>query len=115
MTLDDKGATMIEVVSETVAAKGEGQPSEFGPRQDWRKLLLSSLATTALVLGIVIFWGIRSRVEAETQLQLATHETASPSVDVTHPREGAPTQEIVLPGTTKPSPTLPSTPGPMAI
>jgi multidrug efflux pump subunit AcrA (membrane-fusion protein) len=101
MTLDDKGATMIEVASETMAAKGEGQPPEFGPRQDWRKLLLSSLATTALVLGIVIFWGIRSRVEAETQLQLTTHETAIPSVDVTHPLEGAPTQEIVLPGTTQ--------------
>ena len=101
MTLDDKGATMIEVASETMAAKGEGQPSEFGPRQDWRKLLLSSLATAALVLGIVIFWGIRSRVEAETQLQLTTHETAIPSVDVTHPLEGAPTQEIVLPGTTQ--------------
>ena len=101
MTLDDKGATMIEMASETMAAKKEGQPSEFGPRQDWRKLLLSVLATMVLALGIVIFWGIRSRVEAETQLQITTIQAAIPTVDVIHPQEGAPTEEIVLPGTTQ--------------
>lgn len=59
------------------------------------------LAVAAFLLAIVISLGIRSRVDAETRLAVATDQAAIPAVDVVHPQEGAPTQEIVLPGTTQ--------------
>lgn len=101
MTLDDQGSTMVETASEAVAANNHGRPTDFMPRGGLHKFVLSVLASTGLALGIVIFWGIRSRVEAETQLQITTNQAAIPSVGVIHPTEGAPTQEIVLPGTTQ--------------
>ena len=99
MTFDDEGTTMVETVSGAEAETNNGRPSELGPRKGWSKLPLPALASAVLALGLVIFWGIRSRVEAETQLQISTSQAAIPSVDVIHPRQGAPSREIVLPGT----------------
>ena len=101
MTLNDKDTALVEMANEPVAVKTEDQPSAIGLRKGWGKILLSALATMVLTLGIVIFWGIRSRVEAETRLQVTTAQAAIPTVDVVHPQEGAPTEEIVLPGTTQ--------------
>ena len=101
MTLDEKSTTMVEAVNEAVAANEARPPSGLGPRKDLRKLVVSVLAPMVIALGIVIFWGIRSRVEAETRLQITTARAAIPTVDVVHPEEGAPTEEIVLPGTTQ--------------
>jgi RND family efflux transporter MFP subunit len=101
MTLDDKDTMMVETASEAVVANKEGQPSEFRPRKGLGEFLISALASMVLALAIVIFWGIRSRVEAETRLQITTNQAANPTVDVVHPEEGAPTEEIVLPGTTQ--------------
>lgn len=99
MTPIEKGRLIVQ--TETATESTQSQPSGFRPHS-LRKFLLAALATLTLALAIVIFWGIRSRVEAETQLQISTNQAATPSVDVVYPKEGAPAQEIVLPGTTQP-------------
>ena len=99
--MTEKGTTIVETANRRIVADEEGHTPELGHPRSVRKLLLSALASMALALTIVIFWGIRSRVQAETQLQITTDQAAIPSVDVVHPQEGAPTEEIVLPGTTQ--------------
>jgi RND family efflux transporter MFP subunit len=54
-----------------------------------------------VVVALVIYAGIRSRTTAEARLRQATEQDAIPTVDVISPKIGAPTQEIVLPGTTQ--------------
>jgi RND family efflux transporter MFP subunit len=85
---------------------GESRPSltvtlhDEGRRRPPRAVLVAS-GVVAMCLVVIIFLGIRSRVDAETGLAAATDRAAVPTVDVVHPKEGAPTQEIVLPGTTE--------------
>ena len=50
------------------------------------------------VLGAAIYFGIRSRVANANTLARATEQSAIPIVNVVHPKRGAPTAEIVLPG-----------------
>jgi RND family efflux transporter MFP subunit len=59
------------------------------------------VAAAAFGLASQIYRGIRTRVEAETKLQQTTEQSAILAVDVTHPQSGAPTQEVVLPGSTQ--------------
>jgi RND family efflux transporter MFP subunit len=70
-------------------------------RRPSRKLALFVLGAVVMSLAAVIFLGIRSRVDAETRLAATTDRAAIPTIDVVHPKQGAPTQEIVLPGTTE--------------
>lgn len=62
-----------------------------------RLLLVVAVAALALLL----YSGIHSRVTAESRLKQRTEDAAIPTVAVVFPKEGAPTQEIVLPGTTQ--------------
>jgi RND family efflux transporter MFP subunit len=66
-----------------------------------RKPILIGAAVFALCLAAVIVFGIRARVQAESKLKAATDQAATPLVEVIHPKQGAPTEEIVLPGTTQ--------------
>src|SRR5216684_8758176 len=50
------------------------------------------------VLGAAIYFGIRSRVANANTLARATEQSAIPIVNVVHPKRGAPTSEIILPG-----------------
>jgi RND family efflux transporter MFP subunit len=60
------------------------------------------IALAALgVLALLLYSGIHSRVAAESRLAQRTQEAAIPTVAVVHPQEGAPLQEIVLPGNTQ--------------
>src|SRR6266478_7943110 len=88
---------------ETIEVKTT-QPSQDGlpPRPEINRgnvtlLMAAALAATALL----IYSGIHSRVAAESRLKQRTEEAAIPTVAVVFPREGAPTQEIVLPGNTQ--------------
>jgi RND family efflux transporter MFP subunit len=54
-----------------------------------------------VAVALVIYAGIHSRTTAEARLRQATEQDAIPTVDVISPKIGAPTQEIVLPGTTQ--------------
>src|SRR5258707_262571 len=60
------------------------------------------LLFTALVVAIIVIWGISSRRKANAQLSQETRELAIPTVTVIHPKRGAPQQEIVLPGDMQP-------------
>lgn len=57
------------------------------------------LLPAAFLFGSQIYSGIRNRVRSESNLQQATERAANPMVDVTHPHQAAPTEEVVLPGT----------------
>jgi RND family efflux transporter MFP subunit len=65
-------------------------------------VVLLVLLAGALVLGLVIYSGIKARAADEKKLMLATAQAAIPTVNITHPKPGAATQELVLPGNTQP-------------
>jgi RND family efflux transporter MFP subunit len=69
------------------------------PSSPW---LLIGLAAAVVVLGIVIYSGIRGRALAESTLGNRTERAAVPTVNVIQPTSGARFQEIVLPGNTQP-------------
>jgi RND family efflux transporter MFP subunit len=62
-------------------------------------LLFAALAFVVVV--VVIYLGIHSRAAAESRLAQRTEQAAIPTVAVVFPKEGAPTDEIVLPGVTQ--------------
>ena len=80
-------------VSHTDAEQPTSKPSS-----PW---LVAGLVAAVLVLGTVIFSGIRERVHAETVLGVSTERAAVTTVNVVQPTSGAASQEIVLPGTTE--------------
>ena len=58
-----------------------------------------------IVVGIfaaVLVFGIRSRVKAQATLRTVTQQMAVPSVSVVRPKQGAPAQEVILPGNIQP-------------
>ena len=80
------------------------QPSPNGSRSrpaGRRRPAILVAAAALIVLGLMIYSGIHSRAAAESRLTRRTQETAVPTVAVVFPLEGAPTQEIVLPGNTQ--------------
>jgi len=62
-------------------------------------LLLAAIAVA--FVGAVIYSGVHSRAAAESRLKQQTEEGAIPTVSVIFPHQGAPTNEIVLPGVTQ--------------
>ena len=80
------------------------QPSPGGSqsrRAARRRTAILITATALAVVALVIYSGIHSRAVAESRLAQRTQEAAIPTVAVVFPREGAPLQEIVLPGNTQ--------------
>jgi RND family efflux transporter MFP subunit len=65
-----------------------------------RGALLFAVIALAVVAAVV-YSGIHSRAVGESQLKQRTDEAAIPTVRVVFPRQGAPTDEIVLPGITQ--------------
>jgi RND family efflux transporter MFP subunit len=77
-------------------------PDGFRPRPRTRRQTAVLVAAAALAaLAFLIYSGIHSRAAAESRLTKRTEEAAIPTVAVVLPQEGAPTQEIVLPGNTQ--------------
>jgi RND family efflux transporter MFP subunit len=58
-------------------------------------------AAAALAFASQIYSGIRTRVQDAAKLQQTTEQSAVLAVDITHPQGAAPTQEVVLPGSTQ--------------
>jgi RND family efflux transporter MFP subunit len=84
------------------AAETSPESSETKPPQGKHpRSSLIVLTATALVVAIVVVFGIHSRVAAETRLQQATLQAAIPSVNVVHPKPGDRAQDLVLPGNTQ--------------
>jgi RND family efflux transporter MFP subunit len=88
---------------------GQSIPSVRKRVRRGRSASLGSAATRAvlfifivLAVVLVVILGISSRRNASAQLSQETQELAIPTVAVVHPKRGAPTQEIVLPGDMQP-------------
>ena len=80
----------------------QSSPDGFHHRRGARRQTAILVAAAALAaLALMIYSGIHSRAAAESRLTERTEEAAIPTVAVVFPREGAPTQEIVLPGNTQ--------------
>ena len=68
-------------------------PRESGSKHG----ILITVIALAIVAAVVIS-GIVPRLRAKEALQKETYDLAVPTVNVTHPKQGAPQTEIVLPG-----------------
>jgi RND family efflux transporter MFP subunit len=88
---------------ETIEAQAvQPSPDGFRSRPEARRRTALVVAAAALaILALMIYAGIHSRAGAESRLMQRTQEAAIPTVAVVFPKEGAPTQEIVLPGNTQ--------------
>ena len=75
-----------------------GRPPKARPSQHgWVMPVIVGIVVLA-----VLFFGIRSRLSAETTLRTVTAQMAVPSVSVVLPKPAAPAQEIILPGNMQP-------------
>jgi RND family efflux transporter MFP subunit len=79
----------------------ESHPSGVAPGPMRHRAALFIAVLGVVLLGAVIYSGIHSRAVAESRLKQQTEEGAIPTVSVIFPHEGAPTNEIVLPGVTQ--------------
>src|SRR5713226_9291521 len=84
--------------AQTVEPSPDGSQSQPAAR---RRTAILVAAAALTVLALMIYSGIHSRAVAESRLTQRTQEAAIRTVAVVFPREGAPTQEIVLPGSTQ--------------
>jgi len=82
----------------TLQASHDGLPPR--PEISRRKSTLQTAAALAAIV-FLIYSGIHSRAAAESRLKQRTEDAAIPTVSVVFPQEGAPTQEIDLPGNTQ--------------
>lgn len=96
-TGEDTGATTPE--AEAIELKSFGSnPSGVAPGPIRHRAVFLFTAIVVAFVGVVIYSGIHSRAAAESRLKQQTEEGAVPTVSVIFPRQGAPTNEIVLPG-----------------
>ncbi len=76
-------------------------PDEFPPQRQISRGKATLLVAALAAIALLIYSGIHSRAAAESRLTKRTEEAAIPTVAAVFPQEGAPTQEIVLPGNTQ--------------
>ena len=102
MTSSDNDLTAIPEPNTAEVQTVELSPDGFHARPGPRRRTAIFVAVAALaVLALLVYSGIHSRAVAESRLTQRTQEAAIPTVAVIFPKEGAPTQEIVLPGNTQ--------------
>src|SRR5216683_155036 len=65
------------------------------------RIFVAAFVAAAGALAFAIHGGITTRVAAESSLARSTEGAAVPTVNVIHPKEGAPLEELVLPGNTQ--------------
>jgi RND family efflux transporter MFP subunit len=79
----------------------EGNGAHGDESSPWplhKRLVPLLLIAGAVCLAVLIVRGIQSRVHAESSLARATEESAVLTVRTVHPKPGAPSEELVLPG-----------------
>ena len=102
MTSNEENVTTTPEPKAMEAQTVEPSPDGFHLHPGDRRQTAMLVAGAALAaLAFLTYSGIHSRAAAESRLKQRTEETAIPTVAVVFPREGAPTQEIVLPGNTQ--------------
>jgi RND family efflux transporter MFP subunit len=65
------------------------------------RFLVAALVAAAGTLAFAIHGGVTARVAAESTLARGTEQAAIPIVNVIHPKDGAPLEELILPGNTQ--------------
>ncbi|MGH9593768.1 MAG: efflux RND transporter periplasmic adaptor subunit, partial [Bryobacteraceae bacterium] len=93
MTLEESEDTKTEWKRLEQPEPGAGKPRGV--------VVLCVLAVAAALLGFGIYSGINARAAARQQLTRVTDRAAAPVVNVVYPEAAAPTEEIVLPGSTQ--------------
>src|SRR5712672_739491 len=102
MTSSEENVTTTPAPEMIEAQPVQPSPDEFHPHlRPGRRTGILVAAAAFAALTLLIYSGIHSRAAAESRLKQRTQEAAIPAVTVVSPREGAPTQEIVLPGNTQ--------------
>ena len=102
MTSNEENVTTTAQTEKIEAQHVQSSPDGTYPGPGTRPRTSSLVAAAAFAaLALMIYSGIHSRAAAESRLKQRTEEAAIPTVAVVFPREGAPTQEIVLPGNTQ--------------
>ncbi|MDP9050064.1 MAG: efflux RND transporter periplasmic adaptor subunit [Acidobacteriota bacterium] len=76
------------------------QEEEIARRRPRRGSVLIGGIVLAIAFGAAVFYGVRSRSDAQHDLKVATLRAAVPTVTVVHPILGSKAQEVVLPGNT---------------
>jgi len=101
MTPKEENVT-ITPKPETSERHISGSPTNgFGSPPARHRGLLLFAAIALAVVAAVIYSGIHSRAVGESRLKQRTEDAAIPTVRVILPRQGSPTDEIVLPGVTQ--------------
>jgi RND family efflux transporter MFP subunit len=94
-----RGGVEMNQTEELPGIKYESAPDAPGGKtQVTARRLLMAAAVGVLVTAFAIFYGIHSRVEAEAALLQVARASATPVVEVVHPKAGTDGQEIALPG-----------------
>src|SRR3984893_7127571 len=102
MTSSEENVTTTPKPETIEAQPVQPGPDGFHPRPGTQRRTAIVIAAAGLaVLALLIYSGIHSRAVAESRLTQRTQEAAIPTVAVVFPKEGAPTQEIILPGNTQ--------------
>jgi len=65
------------------------------------KFFVAALIAAAGTLAYAIHGGVTTRAATESSLVRSTEEAAVPIVNVIHPKDGAPLEEVILPGNTQ--------------
>src|SRR5260370_26193933 len=101
MTSNEENVTTTSQKEKIEAEHVQSSPDGTYPGPGTRPRPSSLVAAAAFAaLALMIYSGIHSRAAAESRLKQRTEEAAIPTVAVVFPREGAPTEEIALPGNT---------------
>src|SRR5579864_2877900 len=102
MTPSEENVTTSPEPETSEAQTVQPSPGSAHSRRAARRRTAILIATAALAfVALVIYSSNHSRAVAEPLLTQRTQEAAIPTVAVVFPREGAPLQEIVLPGNTQ--------------
>jgi RND family efflux transporter MFP subunit len=91
-----------EGINQSHSSKAEGSNSIPTPGEAPRKSspgrTAAMLLIVAVVVGFLVISGIVPRLRSRKALAAETNELAAPTVLVIQPKQGAPSQEILLPG-----------------
>jgi RND family efflux transporter MFP subunit len=81
---------------------GPPRRTSRGLKRGMRPTHWLGILVALLIVGAIVFFGIRSRSNAESRLEKDTNTLAMPTVAVIHAEQSAPQQEIVIPGNVQP-------------
>src|SRR5256885_16695044 len=93
----------MTTMNTTTTENGTQEPTKPASRtpRPAARIFVAAFVAAAGALAFAIHGGITSRVASESSLARSTEDAAIPIVNVIHPKDGAPLEELVLPGNTQ--------------